>query len=133
MCYPLQIIWHKVFKLFICALVISYEIYAVGFILWIVSVRHSFIIEHSKVRVWIVVIGRPGPTICDPNVHITPPVVFPMCEAKVRVGVDTELTTDFFVGCNVIFVIFPIKCGSSGKASTLSIPPISYSIRLTVK
>ena len=34
-----------------------------------------------------------------------------MCEAEVRAGVDTELTTDFFVGYNLVFVIFLLKCG----------------------
>ena len=34
-----------------------------------------------------------------------------MCEAKVRVGVDTELTADFLLGCNFVFVSFLIKCG----------------------
>ena len=110
-CYPLQIIWYKILKLFICALVISYESYAIGFLIRIVSIRYAFIIEQSKVRVWIVVICRPGPLICNPNVHVAKPVVFSMCEAKVRAGVDNELTTDFFVGCNFISVVFLIKCG----------------------
>ena len=34
-----------------------------------------------------------------------------MCEAKIRAGADTELTTDFFVGCYFVFVVFLIKCG----------------------
>ena len=34
-----------------------------------------------------------------------------MCEAKVRAGVDTELTTNFFVGCNLVVVFFLNKCG----------------------
>ena len=44
-------------------------------------------------------------------VYITEPMVLLMCEAKVRAGVDTELTTDLFVGCNVIFIVFLFKYG----------------------
>ena len=34
-----------------------------------------------------------------------------MCEAEISAGVDKALTTDFFVGCNFVFVVFLIKCG----------------------
>ena len=34
-----------------------------------------------------------------------------MCEAEVSTGFDTELTTDFFVGCNYVFVVSLFECG----------------------
>ena len=57
------------------------------------------------------VIGSLGSTICNPNVNSTKPVVFSKCEAEIRAGVDTELTTDFFVGGNCLFVVSLFKCG----------------------
>ena len=57
-----------------------------------------------------------------------------MCEAEVSIWINTQLTADFFVGCDYVFVVsLYLNVGSSGKADTLSIPPISYSIRLIVK
>ena len=110
-CYPLRIVWHEILKLFIGALIVTYVIDAAGFIIVFCYVCLSFIIEHSKVRVWIVAIGSLGPTICNPNVHGTKPVVLSMCEAEVKAGVDTELTTDFFLGGNCVFVVSLFKCG----------------------
>ena len=57
------------------------------------------------------VIGSCGPAICNPNVNSAKPVVFSMCEADIRTGVDTKLTTDFFVGCDFVFVVSLFKCG----------------------
>ena len=67
--------------------------------------------KQSKIRVWIVVISSLRPTICNPNVHSAKPVVFSMCKAEVSTGVDAELTTDFFVGCNYVFVVSLFECG----------------------
>ena len=54
-----------------------------------------------------------------------------MCEAKVRAGVDTELTADVFVGCKYVFVCSLIKCRVVWQ-SAYTLDP-TYSIRLTVK
>ena len=37
-------------------------------------------------------------------------MILPICEAKVRAGVDTEFNADFFVGCNYVFLCSLIKC-----------------------
>ena len=34
-----------------------------------------------------------------------------MCEAEVSTRVNTELTTDFFVGCDYVFVVSLFECG----------------------
>ena len=52
-----------------------------------------------------------------------------MCEAEITAWINTELSTDPFVGCNVVVAIFLLNVGSSGKALILWIPPISYNIR----
>ena len=57
------------------------------------------------------VIGSLRSAICYPNAHGAKPVVFAMCEAEVRAGVDTELTTDFFVCCDCLFVVSLFECG----------------------
>ena len=33
-----------------------------------------------------------------------------MCEAEITAWIHVELTTNFFVGCNVVVVVFVIKC-----------------------
>ena len=43
------------------------------------------------------------------DVYITQPVVLPIGEAKVRVGVNTKLSTDTLVGRHVVGVILLIE------------------------
>ena len=65
----------------------------------------------SNIVHYIVVIGRPGSTLCDPNVHIAKPWFFPCVKRKSELVSIPNSPQVFFVGCNVIFVVFLIKCG----------------------
>ena len=98
-------------ELFVCALIISYEIDTVGFIVWIFSVGNSLIIEQSKVRVWIVVIGSLGAAIRNPNVHSTESMFFSTCVAEISTWVNTKFHTDSFVRGNIIqiAVLFKVR------------------------
>ena len=101
-------VWHKVLKLLVCALVVSYEGDSI-------VVRCAAItlepltgkVRQVSRRVLPLLLGERAIGVHD--VYVPQPVVLPIGEAEVRTRVNTKLRTDSLIGRDVVGVILLVE------------------------